>query len=848
MLRATLKSLLSRKLRLLLSALAVVLGVMAVSGALVLTSTLTASFDTLFRTVNSTMDVQVSGEQPVTGNTGGPPVTRSLPADLVAKVAAVPGVAGASGDVVADGARVLGKDGKVVATKGPPRFGVSWPGLRGIAELRSGRGPQTGDEVAINAGLAKTGAISVGDRIDVLTLAPRKTFTVVGIFGYSGGRDSQVGETRVAFTEPVAQQLMLGRTGEFTAINMRAKSGVSNVDLRDRVKAAVGDGYTVRTREQVADQQKNGVGQFIGIIRSVLLGFAAVALFVGIFLILNTFSILVAQRSRELALLRSLGAGRGQVIRSVLIEAALMGLIAATVGLFAGIGIASLLKVALGALGGPKISGGLPIPASAIVASYLVGLVVTLVAALVPAWRASRVPPIAAMRDAATPDKPLTRITVAGALVALPGVAAVGVALFGDLGDSTLTVLLGGVLLAFVGIAMLTPAISRPAVSVLGRPFSWSMAGQLGRRNSARNPRRTAITAAALMVGIALVTGVAVLTSSFRASIEQQVTSELGADLVISGEAGWRAPTFDQSVITTTSKLDGVRTAVALWSDPVQDGKNVISAGAGDVPAISQVFHLDRDAGQLRALAPGEVAVDDDFASSHHLSTGDTVELATQRAGTRTYTVVGVYAKSAALGHPVLLPVQTATTGFRSPRPAQGFVDLADGADAGAVRRQIQALLVDNPEVSVGDRSDYVDQQSSQVDTLVLMLDTLLGLAVVIAVLGVINTLALSVLERTRELGLVRAVGMRRRQVTAMVTVESVVISVFGALLGVLVGGGLGAAIARSLRDSGVPTLAVPWTSVAVFLGIGVVIGLLAAVIPATRAAKVNVLRAIAYE
>ena len=328
MLRATLKSLLSRKLRLVLSGLAVVLGVMAVSGALIVSSTLTKSFDELFRVITSDVDVQVVGQSNVESSDAGDPVTAPVPADLVDKVAAVPGVDKAYGEVVADGARVVGPNGKVIVNQGPPTFGISWRGEDSLAELRSGRGPTAPNEVAINGSLAERGNFQLGQQLEILTLQPKKTFTLVGIFGYSGDRDTLGGETTVAFTEPVAQELMLGAPGAYTDITVKADEGVDQSVLRDRVRAAVGDGYTVQTGDEVAKQAATDVSGFVDIVQKVLLGFAGVALFVGIFLILNTFSILVAQRTGELALLRSLGASRRQVVGSVLLEAVIIGLIA----------------------------------------------------------------------------------------------------------------------------------------------------------------------------------------------------------------------------------------------------------------------------------------------------------------------------------------------------------------------------------------------------------------------------------------------------------------------------------------------------------------------------------------
>ncbi len=852
MVRATLKGLLARKLRLLLSGLAVVLGVMAVSGALVLTDNLGRSFDTLFQTVNQNLDVQVRGAQHVdAGQRGGQGVTEPIPAEVVGKVATVPGVQSAIGAVIEDGARVVGRDGKVIGSSGPPRFGVGWRGEVGFVQLRQGRGPRAPGEVAISAGLAKQGNFKLGDRLDVLTLQPKRTFTLVGIFGYTGGRDSLGAETRVAFTEPVAQQLMLGKSGTYSVVNVRAQQGGSTTRLRDAIQAALGGGYSVRTRQQVADDQASDVTAFLGFLRFFLLGFAGVTLFVGVFLILNTFSILVAQRTRELALLRSVGASRGQVLRSVLVEAVLVGLLAATLGLFAGLGIAALLRAVMQAARGVSLpDAGLTLPVAAIVASYLVGVVVTVIAALLPALRASRVPPVAAMRDAATPDKPLTPLTIAGTLPALLGVGAVGAALFGDLGDATPAALLGGVLLTFVGVAMLTPVLSRPAVAVLGRAFAWSTPGKLGQRNSARNPRRTAITAAALMVGIALVTGVSVLASSLKASLGQLVRQDLAAELVISGDnvTNRSAPTYDPAVIDKAKQLEGVRQAVAVHVDVAQTGKETTEVAAGDVAAIADIFRLKATAGELRTLQTGELVIDDGFAKDHHLAVGSTLQLATQRRGPRTFTVVGVFERSRLVPGALLLSVPDATAGFRSPQANWGYITLDEGADPGAIQRQVAALLADNPEVGVRSQADFLAQLTRQVNTSVVLLYVLLALSIVIAVLGIVNTLVLSIVERTRELGLVRAIGMGRAQVVQLVTVESVVIAVFGALLGLLVGTALGTAVARALRDEFIPVLSLPWGSMVVFLALAVIVGLTAAILPAVRAARTDVLRAIAYE
>lgn len=849
MLNATLKSLLSRKLRLLLSGLAVVLGVMSVAGALFLTDSLGRSFDALFQTVDSNIDVSVMAKPHLDTSRGGPLIPLPIPASTVDRVAAVPGVAKAEGSVVANGARVVGPDGKVIPSQGQPRLGLAWRNVSSLAQMRQGRPPQAADEVAINGTLAKAGKFSVGSKIDVLTMQPRRTFTVSGIFGYQGNRDSIGGETTVVFTEPVAQELMLGQQGVYSSINITAKPGFTPEKVRDNIAAVLGKDYSVRTGKQVAKDDAATLQQFIDIIRNILLGFAGVTLFVGVFLIVNTFSILVAQRTRELALFRALGASRRQVLASVLIEAAVIGLIASTIGLLFGYGLAVLLRKAFESFGGSNLpSPGPQIPAAPIVAAYVVGMIVTGVAALLPARRASEVPPIAAMRDAATQDKPLARLTLGGAVSTLIGAGAVGTALFVDLGDYRLWTLIVGVLLAFVGVAMLTPVVSRRVVSILGRPLSWSTAGKLGRRNSSRNPRRTAITAATLMVGIALVTGVSVLSSSLKASLDQLTTQDLRAQLIIAGDqSSATPPTFDPAVIDRARQMPGVSEAVAVYSDLAQTGKEAIPVEAGDAAALAKVFSLKTVSGQLRTLAPGEIAVDDGFAKSHHLSVGSTLPITTQRGGQETYRVAAIYKATALLPGP-LLSVQDGTSAFTSPMATQGYVVVGSGGSVDAVQKQLNALVKDNPEVTVRSQADYAQQQASQVNSFQVILYVLLALCIVIAGLGIVNTLALSILERTRELGLLRAVGLMRRQVAEMVTVEAVVISVFGALLGLIVGTALGAAVVRALHDQGIPVLSFPWGTIIVFLLLAVVLGLIAAIIPAVRAARIDILRAIAYE
>jgi putative ABC transport system permease protein len=535
------------------------------------------------------------------------------------------------------------------------------------------------------------------------------------------------------------------------------------------------------------------------------------------------------------------------MLGAVMLEALLIGVLAAGIGLGAGIGIGALLAKAAAAFAGDLEVAGLGVPPSAVIASFAVGILVTLVAAVLPALRASRIPPVAALQEAATPDRPLTRVTVIGSLVFAAGAGLLFVGLRGA-GDATLWTVLGGVLVSFIGVALLTPAIARPVVGLIGRLFSWSVPGRLGRLNSGRNPRRTAITAAALMVGIALITGVTTVLSSATTSATKSFEKAVQADLVISGEqTGPRPPTFDASVIEKTAALPGVEAAVAGSFDPaLLDGERTGVAAISDLAALRTIASLQVASGRIDTLADGQVVVDEETAADAGLSVGRSVTVQFSRGAPHTLTVVGIYAKNDIIDG--WIGPAALTKDFGIPQPSLGLVKVADGTPVADVKAQVNTLLADSPEVSVGDRSEFLAQQTSAVDTILTMIQILLALAILIAVLGIINTLALSVLERTRELGLLRAVGLRRGQTMRMVTVEAVVISVFGALLGVAVGAGLGAAVVRALRDEGITDLTLPWAQMGAYLGLAALVGVLAAVLPAIRAARTNVLTAIAYE
>ncbi|MEV4513757.1 FtsX-like permease family protein [Dactylosporangium sp. NPDC049525] len=851
MLRATLKSLLSRKLRLVLSGLAVVLGVMFVSGAFVLTDTMGRSFDSLFASVYEGTDVNVTQKPKVGDQDFGPSQQGNIPAATLDKVRAVPGVASVTGDASADGARVIGKNGKVVTTFGPPRLGGNWTGTSDLLQLREGRAPAADNEIVVNVTTAKAaGGLKVGDDVGVLTLQPgKKVFKLVGIFGYSGNRDSLGGSLEVLFTTPVAQELMLGEKDVYSGINVKAAAGVSHEKLRDDVAAALGGeaaGFQVKTGQQLTDETTKEFREGLAFFNNVLIGFAGVALFVGTFLILNTFSIIVAQRTRELALMRALGGSRGQTLGSVIIEAVAIGLIASVLGLAAGIGVGVLLAWVFGNVSGVALAS-VGVPAAAVISAFVVGLLVTVVAAVLPALRAARIPPIAALQEVATPDRPLTKLTVSGALIGAAGGTMLGLGLAGQ-GDNTLWLILGGVLVSFIGVALLTPLLARPVVSLLGRLFSWSVPGKLGRLNSGRNPRRTAITAAALMVGLALITGVNVILASAKQSLSSQASTQVTVDLIISGDGDDNGPAkFDPAVMSAAAKLTGVSSAASEYWDFAQvDGEGRGISATPDMAAYAGMFKLQATEGTLQWTGDNQAVVDVETAKKRNLTLGSTMTMQFTRGEPHQVKIVGLYQKSDVMGG--LVVSGDVVKDFRTAQPSWGYLRVSEGTAVDAIQKQVDQLLVDNPEVSVANRAEFVDAQAAQFDQLLLMIQVLLALAILIAVLGIVNTLALSVLERTRELGLLRAIGMRRAQTMRMVTVEAVVISTFGALLGLAVGTGLGAAVVRALKDDGFTKLAFPWSQMATYLLLAALVGVVAAVLPSIRASRVNVLQAISHD
>lgn len=843
MLRAALRNLLSHKLRLLLSAVAVVLGVSFVSGSLVFTDTIQKTFDDLFSEV--TADVTVEPKTAFDAGFTGTVSTKALPADTVDTVKDVDGVKAAVGDVFVEGVQIVGKDGKVVGTGGAPGLGVNWTDEEALTSLTivDGKAPRTSGQVAIDSNSAKSSGYSVGDQIRLLTPGQPRTAELSGIFrfGSSGGL---AGATLTAFDTETAQSL-LADPDTFTSISIAADEGVSNATLRDRVREALPRGVVVRTQKQQTEEEAGAVESGLQFFNIVLLVFAGVSLFVGSFMILNTFSMLVAQRIRELALLRALGASRRQITRSVLGEALVVGLVGGLIGMGAGVLIALGLKAAFAAAGLEIETGALVFRPRTAVWSMVIGVGVTLVAAYLPARRASRVSPVAAMRDdTAMPQRSLKWRTVVGIVLAVVGV----LSLIGSLstGGRDAASLVGlGVFLSILSAIVVSPVLSRPVIGGLGAlyPRMFGTVGRLARDNAQRNPRRTAATSSALMVGLALVAAFGVLAASINSSIGGLIDRALGADYVVT--AAQQLP-FGAAVASDIEALPEVESVTRQRFGAAQVDGSIVYLGAADPASLSDSVQVAYAAGDAAALATG-LLIDEPTAESKGWKVGDTVDLTFLGGSTASLSVGGIYEPNGALG-PYVVSLDTWEANGGDTRDSFLYVNLKDDVDAGDAAPVIERTLAAYPNVDLLDQAGFKDQQRGQVNQLLFLIYALLALAILIAVLGIVNTLALAVIERTREIGLLRAVGMSRRQLRRMIRLESVVISLFGAVLGLGLGVLFGVLLQRSLASQGIRDLAIPWGSLVAFLVVAAVIGVLAAIWPARRAARLDVLRAITTE
>ncbi|MBQ1088710.1 ABC transporter permease [Streptomyces sp. B93] len=855
MLKATFRSFLAHKGRLLLSALAVILSVAFVAGSLIFSDTVSRTFDRLF--ASTAADVTVTPKQNLDEAIPSG-ITPTLPAGLAERVAAVDGVADARADVDVEGITVADADNESVGpTTGAPTLGIDWnPTDRSPVELTSGRAPRGDGEVLLDSETADRRDVAIGDPLTVIAQPGSFRVEVVGIVTFT---TTNPGAALVFFDPPAARARLLGDPDAATSISVDAAEGVSDPQLKERVAAALGTAdYELRTADEQAESDAEQLGGFLDVIKYVMLGFAGIAVLVGVFLIVNTFSMLIAQRTRELGLLRALGADRRQVRRSVLTEALLLGLFGSTLGLLTGIGLAAGLMELMGLLGMNIDATEMVIGWGTPVAAYAVGVGVTFVAAYLPARRAAGVSPMAALADAeiAGVGRPLRVRALVGAVIGVAGGAAlVGCVLSSDTGSAAS--LLGlGVVLTLIATVVAGPLLVRPVIRVLGGAFPalFGSVGRMSQRNALRNPRRTGATAAALMVGLSLVGGMSVASASMTKSFDQQIDRTLGADFVVQNA---NFVPFPAEVTDAVRATEGVGLVVRAQFTPVgvrlPDGDRVETTAAAYDPRLDEVANVPYAEGDTAAaLADGRMAMDRDFARDHGVRVGTALPVEFQGGRTAELTVGALTDQETADGFGTQggMYFGLATLERYAPggQEAAVYVNAADGTSDDDLRAALERTLDPYPQVQVRDLADYKQLVRDQIAVLLYLVYALLGLAIVIAVLGVVNTLALSVVERTREIGLLRAIGLGRRQLRRMIRLESVVIAVFGGVLGLALGLVWGVCIQQVLALEGMTALAIPWgTIVAVVIG-SAVVGIVAALLPALRASRMNVLAAIAHE
>ncbi len=844
--KASLRNLLAHKGRLVLSLLAVVLSAGFVSGTLIFTDTLQKSFEDLFaQTASDVVVSPLDSDGPSSDGSDGSAVqTPTVPSSILATVQSTEGIAAAAGDVFAIGATIIGSDGEPVTSAGGPSFGLNWiddPRLTALTMVE-GTPPVGESQMAIDSTSAEKGALKVGDRTTVVTPQGVKDVTVVGIFKF-GVSGSLNGATLAAFETPVAQELMLDGSPNYTSISAAAAEGFTQDQAAANVMAAIGSGFKVQTGQENADETAQDLKSQLSFFNYVLLAFAFVSVIVGLFLIFNTFAMLVAQRTRELALFRALGASKGQVRSSVLLEASVVGVIGAALGLLGGMALAAGLRALFG-LAGLDFSGSLVVAPRTVIVAVLVGLGATLAASVIPAFRAAKAPPVAALRDDLVPSHRSLRIrTIVGVAAAALTALVLVAGLSADKVSTGISLVGLSFVLAIGAAIVVAPAITGPVVRVLGWPFR-STIGRIAVGNVQRNRRRTALTAAALMIGLALVGAFSTLAVSFGDSIDSAIDDSVKADFVVSNSSFLPMPA---QVGDDLQAVPGVETVARIRFAPVASfGSNGTVTGV-DAATINEVTTLPMESGEPDLSTPNSVLIDTTIATDQGLAVGDSVALTFANGDTKDFVVTGIYKPEGFFSGLVVSNDALVAVGT----PALDtflYVRTAPGADAAAIRPAVDAAVANNPTVTVQDLTELKDSIRTQINGLLIGIYALLALVLFIAVLGIVNTLALSVVERTREIGLLRAVGTSRRQMRQMIRVESLITSVFGAIVGMLIGIFFGQMLVRSLNDVGLTAVSTPWTSLVVFLALSALVGVLAAAWPARRAARMDVLQAIATE
>jgi putative ABC transport system permease protein len=858
MTKATIQGLWGRKLRTALTALAVVLGVAMVSGTYVLTDTIKQAFDGLYEDSYKDTGAVISGREVVKSAASG---KATVPDSLVGKVEALPGVATAAGAIydvsgTTDLAQLIGRDGKKIGSQQQPHFGWGFDPDKerfNPMTLTAGSWADSPGEVVIDNATAKNESYKLGDRISVSAEGPTRQFQVAGTAKF-GSVDSIGGATFAVFDVPTAQD-MLGKRGELDQIFMAAKSGVSDEELAKQAEPLLPPSAVVRTGAEQSEADAEETNDGLKFIQYFLLAFAAIALIVGSFVIFNTLSMTLAQRVRELATLRTLGASRKQVMRAVLLEGFITGLFAAIVGLFCGFLLAKGLNALFKALGVDLPTEGTVLATRTVIVSLGIGVGITVLATISPARKATRIPPIAAVREGATlPQSRIASHPVTAAVVLGVAVVALAAGLFGGLGTAGALILIGlGCILLFIGVGLVSGRLVRPLAAALGAPGErfGGAPGRLARENATRNPARTARTAGALMIGLALVTLVATLGAGLKSTDRNALKDQVRADYVVTSDNGYDP--FTASAGKAVADAPGVAVASSVRSDQASAFGSDVTVTGVDPSTIGQVYDYRWDKGSdtvLLTLGFDGAIVRKAFADGQDLKVGSQFNITTPQGKRVPLVVRGIYEPPAEELDPLLGNVTVAQRAFdvHFPRPRDlfAFVDTNDGVTSEQTAA-LKTALGPYPDTVVRSKTGWVEERAGGLDMILNIFYVLLALSIVVSLFGMVNALALSVFERTRELGMLRAVGLTRRQTRRMIRWEGVITAMIGAALGLPLGILLAAVITRALHDIDV-TFALPVLTIVAFAIVAMIAGTLAAVLPARRASRLNVLQALHYE
>ncbi|MFE0176509.1 ABC transporter permease [Streptomyces sp. NPDC059002] len=858
-LKTSMRNFFAHKGRMALSAVAVVLSVAFVCGTLVFSDTMGTTFDKLFAATSSDVTVtpksaEDAGDTPRSGK------PESMPASVVQEAEKAQGVKAAEGAVSSQSVTVVNSENKNMGpTSGGPTIAGNWTknDLRSM-EITSGHSPRGPTEVMIDADTADKHDLKIGDELRTITATGDHTAKISGIATF---KVTNPGAAIVYFDTATAQRELLGTTGRFTHVNLTAAAGVSDVQLQKNVAGTLADAktYDIKTQKETADDNRKSVSGFLDVMKYAMLGFAGIAFLVGIFLIINTFSMLVAQRTREIGLMRAIGSSRKQVNRSVLVEALLLGVFGSVLGVGAGIGLAVGLMKLMSGMGMELSTGDLTINWTTPVVGMVLGIVVTVLAAYLPARRAGKVSPMAALRDAGTPAD--GRASALRAVIGLVLTGAGGFALYtaaqADKASEGSLFLGGGVVLTLVGFVVIGPVLASGVVRVISALLlrMFGPVGRMAERNALRNPRRTGATGAALMIGLALVACLSVVGSSMVASATDELDKSVGADFIVQPtQPGISITQKAADALGKAEHVSHITRYKQINADmTTPDGKTVDEVGlsAAD-PTYAEDLRRETTAGTLSAAyGKDAMSVGEEFAKKHGLKVGDELKVAFEHGRTAELKLAAITSEEGSVDKGAMyMNITTLERYVPADRMPQNDIMFAS-ADKGqqeAAYKSLKDSLATYPQYKVMDQTDFKQTLKDQVGQLLNMVYGLLGLAIIVAVLGVVNTLALSVVERTREIGLMRAIGLSRRQLRRMIRMESVVIALFGALLGLGLGMGWGATAQKLLALEGLKVLEIPWpTIIAVFVG-SAFVGLFAALVPAFRAGRMNVLNAIATE